>query len=122
MIKRTSRALTCKANDEKEAAFRFQAFTIFDKQDPLSRTYPKLALRLRAPIEVENLLPYDITYRLFNRATSHTWTSYLRKGGISPVHVTELSQLLLLSAEIQGSVYSPSEVSACFQQVSTALG
>ena len=67
LVKRSTRTLTCEANASGEAPFRFQCFTICDKQDPMSRVYPRLALRLRAPVEVENLLPYDIQYRIFDR-------------------------------------------------------
>lgn len=109
LIRKSTRALTCKANDANEAPFRLQCFTIYDKQDPLSRVYPRLSLRLRAPVEVENLLPYDIHYRIFDKNVNHNWSSYLRKGGVSPIHVVELSHLLLLSVDIQSSVFSPSE-------------
>ena len=67
------------------------------------RSYPKLTLRLRAPIEVENLLPYDIRFRIYDKNREHNWSSFLRKGGISPLHMADLSHLLLLSVEIQDS-------------------
>lgn len=109
LLKKSTRTLTCRAHDESEAPFRFQSFAIYDRQDPNSRTYPRLTLRLRAPVEVENLLPYDIQYRIFDKNLNHNWSSYLRKGGISPIHVVELSHLLLLSVDIQSSCFSPSE-------------
>ncbi|SNX84266.1 related to VPS13 - involved in regulating membrane traffic [Melanopsichium pennsylvanicum] len=109
LMKKSTRTLTCKAHDEGEAPFRFQSFAIYDRQDANSRTYPRLTLRLRAPVEVENLLPYDIQYRIFDKNLNHNWSSYLRKGGISPIHVVELSHLLLLSVNIQSSCFSPSE-------------
>lgn len=109
LLKKSTRTLTCKAHDEGEAPFRFQSFAIYDRQDPNSRQYPRLTLRLRAPVEVENLLPYDIQYRIFDKNLNHNWSSYLRKGGISPIHVVELSHLLLLSVDIQSSCFSPSE-------------
>lgn len=109
LLKKSTRTLTCRAHDEGEAPFRFQSFAIYDRQDPNSRQYPRLTLRLRAPVEVENLLPYDIQYRIFDKNLNHNWSSYLRKGGISPIHVVELSHLLLLSVDIQSSCFSPSE-------------
>ncbi|KAJ9479242.1 Vacuolar protein sorting-associated protein 13 [Pseudozyma hubeiensis] len=109
LLKKSTRTLTCRAHDDGEAPFRFQSFAIYDRQDPNSRTYPRLTLRLRAPVEVENLLPYDIQYRIFDKNLNHNWSSYLRKGGISPIHVVELSHLLLLSVDIQSSCFSPSE-------------
>jgi vacuolar protein sorting-associated protein 13A/C len=67
----------------------------------LDRRYPQLTLSLRAPIEIENLLPYDIKYRVFDKNTSLNSSIFLRKGGISPVHQVELSHLLLLSVQVQ---------------------
>ncbi|KAN0063379.1 Vacuolar protein sorting-associated protein 13 [Thecaphora frezii] len=111
LVKKSTRVLTCKSNDSSEAPFRFQSFAIFDRQDPLSRVYPRLTLRLRAPVEIENLLPYDIQYRIFDKNLNHNWSSYLRKGGVSPIHVAELSHLLLLSVDVQSTSFSPSEFS-----------
>lgn len=109
LIKRSTRVLTCNDSNEQEAPFRFQCHTLYDRSDPLARQYPRLTLRVRAPVEVENLLPYDIQYRIFDRNHNRNWSSFLRKGGISPIHVVDLSHLLLLSIDIQSSVFSPSE-------------
>ena len=65
------------------------------------RKYPKLSLRLRAPIELENLLPYDIQYRIYDKNTDQQWKSYLRHGGRMPVHSVELAHLVLLNVTIQ---------------------
>lgn len=67
------------------------------------RDYPELKLNLRAPIELENLLPFDIQYKVFDKNTNHNWNSYLRKGGNAPVHSVDLNHLVLLSVTIQES-------------------
>ena len=102
LVKRPSRTISCKST-EKEASFRFQAFADYDRTDPLVKTYPKLTLRLRAPIEVENLLPFDIRFRVNDKNREHNWSSFLRQGGTSPLHMAELSHLILLSVEVQDS-------------------
>ncbi|GAA5859573.1 hypothetical protein JCM8547_006147 [Rhodosporidiobolus lusitaniae] len=107
LVKRPTRAILCKS--QKEAAFRFQAYAVQDKADPLLRIYPKVSLRLRAPVEIQNLLPHDIRYRVFDKNLEHNWTSFLRAGGVSPIHVAELSHLLLLSVEVQDTVFGRSE-------------
>ncbi|GAA5898641.1 hypothetical protein JCM6882_000886 [Rhodosporidiobolus microsporus] len=107
LVKRPTRAIICKSR--KEAAFRFQSYAVHDKSDPLVRVYPKLSLRLRAPVEIQNLLPHDIRYRVFDKNLEHNWTSFLRAGGVSPIHVAELSHLLLLSVEVQDTVFGRSE-------------
>ncbi|KAK4050444.1 Vacuolar protein sorting-associated protein 13 [Microbotryomycetes sp. JL201] len=107
LVKRPTRAVVCRS--QQEAAFRFQAYAIHDKADPLIRIYPKITLRLRAPVEIQNLLPHDIRYRVFDKNLEHNWTSFLRAGGVSPIHIAELSHLLLLSVEVQDSVFQRSE-------------
>lgn len=69
----------------------------------ICRTYPRLTLRLRAPIEVQNLLPYNVRYKIYDKNMERYWNSYLRKGGTSPLHISDLTHLLLLSVEIQDS-------------------
>ncbi|KAK4052926.1 Vacuolar protein sorting-associated protein 13 [Microbotryomycetes sp. JL221] len=107
LIKRPTRAVVCRS--QQEASFRFQAYAVHDKADPLIRIYPKITLRLRAPVEIQNLLPHDIRYRVFDKNLEHNWTSFLRAGGVSPIHIAELSHLLLLSVEVQDSVFQRSE-------------
>ncbi|GAA5849449.1 hypothetical protein JCM5353_001982 [Sporobolomyces roseus] len=102
LVKRPSRAILCK-NPQGES-FRFQAYAVHDKGDPLLRTYPRISLRLHAPLEVQNLLPHDIEYRCFDREVKHNWKAFLRAGGTSPVHVAELSHLLLMCVEVQDTV------------------
>lgn len=109
LMLQASRVFTCPALEDGEAPFQFQAYAIRDMQHASSRTYPRLTLALRAPVEIENLLPYDIHYRLFDKNLNLNWSSYLRKGNVSPIHVVALQHLLLLSIELEDSVYSPSE-------------
>lgn len=58
-------------------------------------------MKLRAPIELENLLPYNLQYRIYDKDADQNWKSYLRKGGIMPVHSVELGHLILLNVEVQ---------------------
>lgn len=66
-----------------------------------SRKSPKIRLKLRAPIELENLLPYNLQYRIYDKNADQNWKSYLRKGGVMPVHSVELDHLVLLNVEVQ---------------------
>ena len=56
-----------------------------------------MKLTLRAPIELENLLPYDIKFRIHDKNTGLSSSNFLVNGGASPIHTVELSHLLLLS-------------------------
>jgi len=68
-----------------------------------------MKIKLSAPVVLENLLPYDFKYRIYDKNSKKDWTNFLRKGGVSPVHVTELSHLLLLSVDMQDTLFKPSE-------------
>lgn len=68
---------------------------------PLFSIYPRLTLCLRAPLEIQNLLPYDIRIRVYDKHIEHNWKTFLRKGGVIPMNIAELSHLLLLSVEVQ---------------------
>jgi vacuolar protein sorting-associated protein 13A/C len=106
---RPVRAIACKSHEAREAPFRFQASAVIEGNESNAKRYPQLSLRLRAPVEIENLLPYDVKYRVFDKNTSLNTSIFLRKGGISPVHQVELSHLLLLSVQVQDAGLKPSE-------------
>ncbi|KAF2130259.1 vacuolar protein sorting-associated protein 13 [Dothidotthia symphoricarpi CBS 119687] len=110
LLKRPTRTITCRGEqDEQAPPFYFQMHAAYDKKDPLTGVYPYMRLRLQAPVEVHNLLPYDFKYRIYDSNTKKDWTNFLRKGGISPVHVVELSHLLLISVEMQDGPFKPSK-------------
>ncbi|KAF3086913.1 hypothetical protein TWF102_010860 [Orbilia oligospora] len=101
--------LTCRNEEEAAPPFYFHIHASFDRTDPLTRKYPNMKIRLSAPVEVENLLPFDFKYRIYDKNTKKDWTNFLRKGGLSPVHVVQLSHLLLMSIEMQDTVFGQSE-------------
>ncbi|KAF9459895.1 vacuolar protein sorting-associated protein 13 [Collybia nuda] len=110
LIAKKSFTIKCPHSDAKEAAFRFQAWVQTDAQDSLSRTpFIKVNLKLRAPLELENLLPYNLEYRIYDKDTDQNWRSYLRKGGVMPVHSVELNHFVLLNVDIQDTVFKPSD-------------
>lgn len=110
LLKRPIRTMTCQGESENSTPpFYFQMQAIFDKNNPLTSVYPYMRIRLSAPIEVQNLLPFDFKYRIYDKNTKKDWTNFLRKGGVSPVHVVELSHLLLMSVDMQDTPFKASE-------------
>jgi vacuolar protein sorting-associated protein 13A/C len=110
LLRRPTRTITCVSESGQQAPpFYFQLNASYDKRDPVINTYPHMKLRISAPVEIQNLLPYDFKYRIYDKNTRKDWTNFLRKGGVSPVHVVELSHLLLLSIDLQDTVFKQSE-------------
>lgn len=68
-----------------------------------------MRIRLSPPVEIQNLLPFDFEYRLYDKNTRKTWDNFLRRGGTSPGHVVNLSHLLLLSVILQDTPFKQSE-------------
>lgn len=97
LVSRPIRPISCKHITPREPAFYFQAQANYDEKDPGARAYPRMRLVLRAPVELENLLPYDIKFRIHDKATGLSSSNFLVKGGSSPIHTVELGHLLLLS-------------------------
>ncbi|KAL2215818.1 vacuolar protein sorting-associated protein [Thermoascus aurantiacus ATCC 26904] len=108
LLRRPTRTITCRS-DAQSPPFYFQMNASYDAKDPLTNIYPYMRIRIFAPVEIQNLLPYDFKYRIYDKNTKKDWTNFLRKGGVSPVHVVELSHLLLLSIDLQDSVFRQSE-------------
>ena len=110
LLKRPTRAIKCQGEkDDQSPPFYFQLNASYDKNDPMTKVYPYMRIKLHAPVELQNLLPYDFKYRIYDKNTKKDWTNFLRKGGVSPVHVVELSHLLLLSVDMQDTVFKQSE-------------
>ncbi|KAL1957788.1 hypothetical protein VTO42DRAFT_5506 [Malbranchea cinnamomea] len=110
LLKRPTRTLKCIAEYGTQShPFYFQLHTLFDKNGPILDVYPNMRIRISSPLEIQNLLPYDFKYRIYDRNTRRDFTNFLRKGGVSPVHVVELSHLLLLSIDMQDTVFRQCE-------------
>lgn len=110
LLRRPTRTIKCLSdNGQQSPPFYFQMNATFNSKDSLTSAYPYMRVRIFAPVEIQNLLPYDFKYRIYDKNTKKDWTNFLRKGGVSPVHVVELSHLLLLSIDLQDSVFKQSE-------------
>ncbi|KAG0050250.1 hypothetical protein BGZ83_004992 [Gryganskiella cystojenkinii] len=109
-------SVTCRALEEQnQQPFRFQVRGGTDNFDPLAKDYPYMTIRLSAPVEIENLLPYNMRYTVMEKTSpKHSGpvlTSYLRKGGVSPLHTVDVRNLMLLSVALENTSFSPSEYS-----------
>ncbi|ORX97315.1 hypothetical protein K493DRAFT_336590 [Basidiobolus meristosporus CBS 931.73] len=109
LIEDYPRTVVCQSYDKSTVPFIYQVNARYDKNDPLNSIYPCMAIRLSPPFEIENLLPYDLRYRLVDKAKRQSWIGSLQQGRITQVHTSELNQLLLLSVQVQDAGYEFSE-------------
>ena len=120
LFARPDRTISCRPTGEGGAPFRLNVWAECDRKDNggrfvacispqknssliyrSHRSYPKLTVRMQPPLELENLLPFDIKYRVHDKNTSTSATEFLRKGGLFPIHTVQLDHLLLLNIALQ---------------------
>ncbi|KAJ9050363.1 Vacuolar protein sorting-associated protein 13 [Entomophthora muscae] len=89
-------SILCPADDPDDPSFHIQVHGHFHVKDPIVANYPNITFRLSAPLELDNLLPYDIRFKVYD-AAGIEWPSFLKRGGMSPVHMVNVKQKLALS-------------------------
>jgi vacuolar protein sorting-associated protein 13A/C len=105
-----SLSMTCRPESgEERSDFYFQVDSVYDKTIPLTKVYPHMTVTLSAPIEIINLLPFDFDYRIYDKNTRKDWSNMLKRGESSPVHVIQLSHLLLLSVHPKDAGYDQTD-------------
>ncbi|OAD68026.1 hypothetical protein PHYBLDRAFT_57710 [Phycomyces blakesleeanus NRRL 1555(-)] len=101
--------IQCLGEGEDMPPFMFQIHSRFDKNNQLFGHYPVMSIRLSAPVEIENLLPFDFNFRIIDKTAKQDFGSFLRKGGVAPLHVIKNKHLLILNIAILDSNYNPSD-------------
>lgn len=103
-------ALSCSSVGTGETSvFYYQVEANYDEDEPLARIYPHFTLVISAPLEVENLLPFDFNFRLYDKSSKKDWSGSVKKGESTFVHVVTLDALLLLSVEPLDCSFGKSE-------------
>lgn len=104
-----STPLSCSFTDGPGALYYFHAEAKYDADEPLANIYPHLTVVISAPLEIENLLPFDLNFRLYDKSAKRDWSGEVTKGDKTFVHVVSLESLLLLSVEPVGCNFGKSE-------------
>lgn len=103
-------SLSCSTIGEQElSCYYYQVEAQYDADEPLAAIYPHLDVVVKAPIELENLLPYDIDFRLYDKSIKRDWGGSIARGRVGYIHVATLQSLLLLSVEPKGCGFGRSE-------------
>ncbi|CAG8552629.1 14898_t:CDS:10 [Dentiscutata erythropus] len=91
--------------------FRFQVFSRYQKKNPLVKEYPCMAITLNAPIQIENLLPYDIVFRINDNDIKQDLAgNRLEKGQVTSLHLINSEHVLALNIEeITDTAFKKSE-------------
>lgn len=103
-------ALSCSTIGTSELSFYyFQADAQYSSTEPLAAIYPHMDVIISAPIEIENLLPFDLDFRLYDKTAKRDWSGSIARGKNTYVQVATLQSLLLLSVEPKTTGFGKSE-------------
>lgn len=83
-IRFTTSAMAAKASSRKNR----QAF------------YGLGTIRFCSPLILENLLPYDFKYRIYDRESQYDFSSTLDQGALSPLHSVDTNHTIGISIDI----------------------
>ncbi|GMM46069.1 membrane morphogenesis protein [Pichia kluyveri] len=90
--------------------YYFKAHAVYDKDDVLNQLYPHMNIMISPPLVLENLLPFDIEWRLFQKGPTK-WNDVLKQGETCPIHVVDMNFSAVLKILILGSKYAVSGAS-----------
>lgn len=103
-------ALLCPTVDKADkSSCHFQVAAKYDHNEPLAKVYPHMNLVISAPLQIENLLPFDLKYRLYDKRLLRDWSGSIAHGVNEHVNVVSLFGLLLLSIEPLNCGFGQSE-------------
>ncbi|KAI8610486.1 hypothetical protein BC830DRAFT_1069804 [Chytriomyces sp. MP71] len=104
--------ISCSSKDRSTAAFGFQVNVVqpYENVTLVSLNYPFLTMKLLPPFQLENLLPYDFRYVVYDKDSRQEHRGSLAKGQVDPIHTVNPTHSLLLSIELLGIDFKPSEV------------
>ncbi|KAJ1923434.1 Vacuolar protein sorting-associated protein 13, partial [Tieghemiomyces parasiticus] len=80
----------------------------YKRNDPSVHAYPFMTIRLSAPLELENLLPYDVEYTVVDRDAGREWQARLARGAVAPLHLAPPRHLLLLRLSVPDTPFTRS--------------
>lgn len=103
LCKDPTRTLNCKPVAGEGPNWNFQIHSRFDKKGSLTGRYPYQTIRISPPVEINNLLPYDFEYRVYDDQAKTDHSNFLRKGLSGPIHTVDLKHVLLLSVKLSDS-------------------
>lgn len=77
-------------------------------EEALSKLYPHMVINISSPLIIENLLPFDISWKVFQKGSSR-WEATLKEGDSSAVHIVDMNQSAVLKITVLGSKYGESQ-------------
>lgn len=106
-------SVQCNSYGGRSENFHFEINGKYDEKEPLAQIFPHMKLVISSPIAIENLLPCDLNFSLFDKREEEKNMCLLKKGERVPIHDVSLDNFLLLRIQPlieEASISKPSIV------------
>lgn len=94
-----SLSLECNSDRENSGIFYLEVNGKFDKKEPLAKIYPHMTLVISSPLIIQNFLPCNLKFCLFDKREENRKARTLGKGCNVEIHDVSLDNFLLLSIQ-----------------------
>ncbi|KAI8884432.1 hypothetical protein K501DRAFT_332624 [Backusella circina FSU 941] len=108
MLPNTPKSVECPPNDSQKLSYKYQINPDFDKKNPIAVQYPFMKLQFCAPIQFENLLPFDFRLTLTDLNTDEVLVSNIPTGETIQFHTIKNNADLMLSIKLNSEKYKES--------------
>ena len=108
--KNKSLLVVCESNGSSGSPFNFQVTSESEGNPPKDVFYPMISMRIKAPLQIENLLPVDIKYLIYDKVLKQSYIDTLKSGSIEALNLVDPTHLLGLSLQIIGQRFKQSDV------------
>ncbi|KAI9322742.1 hypothetical protein BX666DRAFT_2109183 [Dichotomocladium elegans] len=103
------RVIQCNASEVDQDSYFYQVHGIFDKCDPVTRQYPNMIVQLSAPIEIKNMLPFDIDFAINDKTVGKLFSGAISRGKSQFIHGINSCSHTALSIHVKETRYQPSQ-------------
>ncbi|GMG40334.1 unnamed protein product [Ambrosiozyma monospora] len=100
--------LECPRSENGRARnYFFRAHAQFDSSEAFNRVYPHMTINISPPLEIHNLLPFDLQWSIFQSGKKRS-TELLKKNETCFNHTTDMNSPAVLKVVVIGSKYGMS--------------
>lgn len=88
-------------------SYYFNAKATYNSTEVLTKIYPHMIINITPPLVLQNLLPFDVKWELFQKG-AEKWECDLKEGSSCSIHVINLSKSAVMKVSIPGTTFGKS--------------
>ncbi|KAI8968041.1 hypothetical protein BDF20DRAFT_917267 [Mycotypha africana] len=111
LLPSSPRCIECILSEDNEhsKSRNYQINVDYDKKNSLVKQYPFLKIQFCPPIEIENLLPFDLNVILSDRVSGKTLFQNIKQGNTAHVHEFKSDTVLAIKLDLKSDRYNCSD-------------